>query len=219
MWTTGRHLPFIQVPVVTFIQNTPVRSKKRHHHVEIMNLQMHSLPFLGVFVGCWRVVVMGIKAEGMLTRASPDHQPTCFNIHDITSSQGGPGLHAAGCSYWKKTGYTLCSVSLSLSLASFLPLSTVIGCSYCNFKITLFSVIWTDLDSWTWPLQSLWLFRKLYNKISNCICLHSDSDENTLVLKHWSVCTNKGYKSMLQPFFLFGLLSLLREAPDSAVYC
>lgn len=31
------------------------------------------------------------EAEGMPTRAPPDHRATCFNIHDITSSLGGPG--------------------------------------------------------------------------------------------------------------------------------
>lgn len=33
------------------------------------------------------------EAEGMLTRVPSDHQATCFSIHDITSSLGGPGLH------------------------------------------------------------------------------------------------------------------------------
>lgn len=33
------------------------------------------------------------EAEGMMTREPPDHQATCFNIHDITSSLGGPGPH------------------------------------------------------------------------------------------------------------------------------
>jgi len=33
------------------------------------------------------------EVEEMLTRAPPDHQATCFNIHDITSSLGGPELH------------------------------------------------------------------------------------------------------------------------------
>lgn len=38
-------------------------------------------------------MLKGSGDEGMLTRAPPDHQATCFNIHDITSSLGGPGLH------------------------------------------------------------------------------------------------------------------------------
>lgn len=40
----------------------------------------------------------------MLTGAPPELQPTWFNIHDITSSLGGPGMEAqaAGCSRWKE---------------------------------------------------------------------------------------------------------------------
>lgn len=33
------------------------------------------------------------EAEEMLTPAPPDHRATCFNIHYITSSQGGAELH------------------------------------------------------------------------------------------------------------------------------
>lgn len=192
MWTTGRHLPFIQVPIVTFIQNT-----KRHQQVEIMNLQMHFLPVLGIFVGCWRVtVVMGIKE--MLTRAPPDHQPTCFNIHDITSSQRGLGLHAASCSHWKKTGCTL-FFALSLFFLLSIPLSTMIGCSYCNSKITLYWVIWTDLDSWIWPLQSLFLFKYFtirFVLVSVYNCLQFDTNENITGSRHWFLRTIKGCKSM-----------------------
>ena len=59
MWSTVRHLPFIQVTVASFMSNTPLCSKTKDYHVENMQLQLNFLPFLAVFVGCWRVVVMG----------------------------------------------------------------------------------------------------------------------------------------------------------------
>lgn len=107
MWITVKHLPFMQVTHIHL--NTPLCSKTRGYHVEIMKLQEYFLPF---WVFCR--MLKGSGDEGMLTRAPPDHQATCFNIHDITSSLGGRGctemkLHAAGSSHWRKTD------SLSLS--------------------------------------------------------------------------------------------------------
>ncbi len=79
------------------------------------------------------------EAEGMLTRAPPDHQATCFNIHDITSSLGGPGLHGNEAarsrllSLEENRIHTLpCTLSLSLSLSLYLSVSTVIGWSHLH---------------------------------------------------------------------------------------
>lgn len=88
------------------------------------------------------------EAEGMLTLAPPDHQATCFNIHDITSSPGRAGAArerscARQAALIGRRQDALCPLpppSLSLySLSLFLPLSTVIGCSHCYFKLTLCS--------------------------------------------------------------------------------
>lgn len=78
------------------------------------------------FSGCFCRMLKGSgdgEAEGMLTRAPPDHQATCFNIHDITSSLGGPGLHgneAARSGLLSLEEDRLC---LSLSLCRSLSLS------------------------------------------------------------------------------------------------
>lgn len=60
------------------------------------------------FSGCYCRMLKGFGDEGMLTRAPPDHQATCFNIHDITSSLGGAGLHKDEAArsrllYWMKS--------------------------------------------------------------------------------------------------------------------
>lgn len=65
--------------------------------------------------------------ERMLSRAPPEHQATCFNIHDITSSLGGPGVHgdeAARSGLLSLEEYTLSSsavIGWSHSAAEHLP--------------------------------------------------------------------------------------------------
>lgn len=88
-------------------------------------------------------MLKGSGDEGRLTRAPPDHQATCFNIHDITSSLGGPGLHRDEAARSRL-------LSLEEDRLSF-SLSTVIGWSQLQLNIhLLFSLL-------NWPWVYGWL--------------------------------------------------------------
>lgn len=88
-WTTNRHFPFILVTAVfTTLHRTPVCPKKI--------TKINVLPFLGVLWGCWRMVaVMMGEAEGMLSRAPPDHRQLFqYSWHYIIAGRACCGLRA-----------------------------------------------------------------------------------------------------------------------------
>lgn len=90
-------------------------------------------------------MLKGSGDEGMLTRAPPDHQATCFNIHDITSSLGGAGLHKDEAARSRLLLLEEKSLSLSLSSDWMQPLA-VQHSPFIKFLIDLEYKDWTD---WT----------------------------------------------------------------------
>lgn len=88
-------------------------------------------------------MLKGSGDEGMLTRAPPDHQATCFNIHDITSSLGGAGLH-------KDEAARSRLLLLAEESAS---LSAMIGCSLLQFDIHLLSSFLIDFECKDWTCE------------------------------------------------------------------
>lgn len=129
------------------------------------------------------------EAEGMLTRAPPDHQATCFNIHDITSSLGGPGLHgneAARSGLLSLEEDRLC---LSLSLCRSLSLSQQWLAGIGTF--TMYAIIWTDLEyrfdlttreDVTVPKVYYILFSQGYNSI-----LYARSSRTIWLIHQWTL--------------------------------
>lgn len=69
-------------------------------------------------------------AEEMLTRAPPDHRATCFNIHHITSSQGGAELHG------NEAGLLSLEEGRSLSLSCFRCLA--LNCDWTKVLAALY---------------------------------------------------------------------------------
>lgn len=113
MWTALRHLPFAHAGCSNF-RKTRRCVQRQCENRRNKNAESVVLTFLAVFFR--RRLRLG-DDERMLSRAPPRTVSTCFNIHDITSSLGGQGVHGDEAAH---------SGLLSLEHGT-LALSTVIG--------------------------------------------------------------------------------------------